>query len=104
MNSYYIREHEMQSTTEGTYCKHCNTRTGIGFYVFTRCELRFNEPAFKRYLEFKNLSPIGKKYIRRFSNELYTRTQLMKDFKATCDKKLTRQVVATKPFVCENAL
>lgn len=88
MNSYYIREHEMRSTHErdGTYCLHCNTRTSIGFYVFTECELRFNEPAFKRYLEFRNLSPIGKKYVRRFSNETYTRTQLMKDFKATCNK------------------
>lgn len=110
MISYYIREHSMITTDEGRYCPYCNSRTGVGFYVFTRCALRINEAGFKDFCEYRNLSKVEssskvERYIRRFtSNEIFTKKQLLKEFKKMYDKDETNKIIQQKDYCDTNNL
>lgn len=100
MISYWIREHEMFTTQDGftRRCKYCNSFATVGDYFFMECKLRFNENAFKTYLEFKNLSQLDKNtYIRRFTaDETYSMKDLLKSFKLHCDPVATKKVKREK--------
>ena len=113
MTSYYVREHTWRNHSEGEYCEHCNSRTGIGFYVIVTCNARFNQKGFEQYLEFRNMSKLAKpfkskskrnRYIKRFTSQEFTESELKKEFKKSCDRELTKEVLNQKVYVTENAL
>ena len=79
----------------GQRCDFCNSYVGIGMgsdFVWV-CNPRFDEDKFQKWLNFKNFSKYTPKlkngkpskierYIRRFSkNEIFTRTQLLREYK-----------------------
>jgi hypothetical protein len=100
---HLTRKHEWKSTTEGEYCLHCNSRTGIGFYSIISCTPRFNEEAFQNYLNFKNLSKINdNEFVRRFSNKTFLKKEVVKNFKSLCDKKELKEFLKQKNYVTEN--
>lgn len=108
--SYYIREHSMYTTSDGhtRRCQYCNSCAGIGFYFFMRCELRFNEPGFRKFLEFRNLSklpdgtlPDGT-YIRRYTSDVFSELEIVGSFKDLCDPEETSRIVNMPEHFSEN--
>lgn len=103
--SYYVRDHSMQITSDGSTraCSYCNSRAGIGFYFFMRCELRFNESGFRKYLNFRNLSETKEgKYVQRYSTIEYTKEEIMDGFKNSCDQELTEKIINMPEYFDEN--
>lgn len=107
----YIREHVFNKNVDGygtDCCKFCNTRTGIGFYIFTRCKLRFNESGFNEFLEFRNISSkltSDNKYVRRFSEEEFDKDTLKKEFiKLTKNSKEAKVIINQKKFAETNPM
>ena len=111
-NTYFFREHVYETSNPGTVyevvgCKFCNSRSGHGFYVSTQCKLRFNEKAFKQYLDFRNISQVIDQpnlFVRRFSDQTYSRRELIQDFKKVVDIEKTISIIKEKPSCCENLM
>ena len=80
---YLMRKHEFIPHDTGTKCKYCHSFTTKGGYAITQCSLRFNNELFRKYLNFRNLSPDLQNpnvLIRRFANITFDLNQIMVEF------------------------
>jgi hypothetical protein len=69
-----------------------------------RCELRFNEPGFRKFLEFRNLSKLTDgRYIRRYTSDIFSESEIMESFKDLCDPDETSRIVNMPEYFSENA-
>jgi hypothetical protein len=101
----HIREHALvKSDFGGSYCLHCNSRTGLGFYSIVTCELRFNEKGFKSYLDFRNISFRDGQYFKRFSDIEYSREELVQSFLECCNKEESEAIINQELTLTMNAI